>query len=226
MDFKNLAYIQREEYISTLNHDLKIPLIAQIRALELLLKENLGSLNIDQKEMLSLTLSSCKSMYKMISSILSSYKYENKDIILDWEIADVFDILNSCLSKSNNLLSNKNINFIIKSQSAKHLINADKIQLKKAFEYVTNYCISNSVSNIECKINSYRNLIRLKFTFENPFNTKDDLTKVFLSRMNKVGCSLSLYLAKQIINAHNGAIKLYKKEDLNICSIFLPIANT
>ena len=34
---------QRETYIAILNHDLKIPTLAQIRALELLSSENLGS---------------------------------------------------------------------------------------------------------------------------------------------------------------------------------------
>ncbi len=220
-DFKKLAYKQREEFISTLNHDLKIPIIAQIRALELLVKENFGSLNFAQKEMLNLTLTSCKSVYKMISGILSSYKYENRDIVLDLEIIDVVEILNKCLNYNETLLAKKHINFVIKSQSALNLICADKIQLKKAFEYIINYCISNSISDIECKIVSKSDIAQIDFVFENPYGTQEKLNNVFLSRMDKVGCSLGLYLARQIINAHNGIIKLYNLGVNNVCSVTL-----
>lgn len=51
---------QRETYIAILNHDLKIPTLAQIRALELLSSENLGTLNKRQQELLDLTLDSCR----------------------------------------------------------------------------------------------------------------------------------------------------------------------
>ena len=63
----------RESYISTLNHDLKIPAIAQMRALELLLNENTGSINAVQKEILTSTLESCRHMYDMLNSLSYSY---------------------------------------------------------------------------------------------------------------------------------------------------------
>lgn len=220
-DFKKLAYKQREEFISTLNHDLKIPIIAQIRALELLVKEDFGSLNSTQKEMLNLTLTSCKSVYKMISGVLSSYKYENRDIVLDLEITDIAEILNKCLQNNKILLAKKHINFVIKSSNALNLIRADKVQLKKAFEYIVNYCISNSISDIECKIAGENDIAQIDFIFENPYGTQEKLNNVFLSRMDKVGCSLGLYLARQIINAHNGIIKLYNLGVNNICSVTL-----
>ena len=44
--------------------------------------------------------------------------------------------------------------------------------------------------------------------------------------MGKVGCGLGLYLAKQIINAHNGIIYAESKEsNYNIYNIELPCIN-
>ena len=45
-------------------------------------------------------------------------------------------------------------------------------------------------------------------------------------KMDKVGSSLSLYLAKQIINAHNGKINVEsKKSNYNNYSIEIPCIN-
>ena len=85
-DFKKITIMQRENFISTINHDLKVPVIAQIRALELLVRENLGGLNNNQKEIINLALDSCRSTYSTLSQILSIYKFENQDMILDIQI--------------------------------------------------------------------------------------------------------------------------------------------
>ena len=57
---------QTESYKAVLRHDIKTPVLAQIRAIELLLKGNFGKLNRRQKEMLKLTLQSCKHSYRII----------------------------------------------------------------------------------------------------------------------------------------------------------------
>lgn len=57
---------QTENYNSILRHEIKTPILAQIRALELLLKGTFGKLNNEQKEMIELTLTSCKHSYKVI----------------------------------------------------------------------------------------------------------------------------------------------------------------
>ncbi len=70
-----------EIYISTLSHEFQIPVIAQVRALELLVDGQLGEFNNEQKEMLQLTLNSCSYLYVMVKALLSAYKYQRGEII-------------------------------------------------------------------------------------------------------------------------------------------------
>lgn len=63
---------QKEIYQSVLRHDIKTPVLAQMRAIELLLRGNFGKLNQKQREMLILTLNSCKHSYKIIRAQLYS----------------------------------------------------------------------------------------------------------------------------------------------------------
>ena len=69
---------EKETYITILSHDLKIPTIAQIRALELLLNGHFGNLNNEQKEILQLILESCKYLYKVILTLMLTCKLEEK----------------------------------------------------------------------------------------------------------------------------------------------------
>lgn len=75
---------QSENYKSTLTHQIKTPVIAQIRAIELLLRGNFGSLSKEQEEMLKLTLNSCKHSYKIILTQLSSYENYNNNVIVEY----------------------------------------------------------------------------------------------------------------------------------------------
>jgi light-regulated signal transduction histidine kinase (bacteriophytochrome) len=68
---------EKSTYITILSHDLKIPTIAQIRALELLLNGNYGTLNKEQKEIILLILDSCKYLYKVILTLVITCNLES-----------------------------------------------------------------------------------------------------------------------------------------------------
>jgi len=226
-----IAFKQRETYISTINHDLKIPTLAQIRALELLLSGNLGSLNNEQKEIILLTLESCKSMYGIILTILASYKYENKNIPLDLKLIKLTDILDNCFKNLSEELVKKNVKFIFKNETNEFNIPADEIQIKKAFENLINFCFSSAYENTNfvCSIKKrHEKELSISFLFENPFLLKEKYENLFnmyttpAEKLDKVGSGLRLYLAKQIINAHKGSITVKNRNSKNICNIILP----
>uniref|UniRef100_UPI004025C157 PAS domain-containing protein n=1 Tax=Candidatus Stercorousia sp. TaxID=3048886 RepID=UPI004025C157 len=102
------AQKQRETYISTLSHDLKIPTLAQIRALELLVNEKMGKINDQQRELLNLTLDSCYCMYDMLSTLLTTYKFENNDIVLNYEKIQMLKVLDESFSKYLREIKHKN----------------------------------------------------------------------------------------------------------------------
>lgn len=236
IDIEKAAQKQRETYISTLSHDLKIPTLAQIRALELLTKGNLGKINKMQKEIINLTLDSCRYMYDMLSTLLSTYKYENKDISLTFEKIQVMKLMDECFHKFVKSMHNKNIQIKVKAKEKFFTVYADKIQIKKAFENLLDYCISNAYENTEiiCDIKKTDNgkNVFLSLGFESPYISSEKIDNLFkryataAEKMDKVGSGLGLYLAKQIINAHNGIIYAESKEsNYNIYKIELPCIN-
>lgn len=236
IEIEKAAQKQRETYISTLSHDLKIPTLAQIRALELLEAETMGPVNKEQHEIIKATLDSCRFMYEMLSTILSTYKYENKDISLSYEKIQVLKLIDECFDKSFKLMDNKNIHAKVIAKEKFFTLYADKKEMKKAFENLISHCVSSAYENTEIvveikKVNDCKN-IYLSIGFESPYLSSDALEILFkkyttsAEKFDKVGSGLSLYLAKQIIDAHHGNIHVESKEsNYNTYIIELPCIN-
>ena len=234
LDAEKQAQKQRETYISTLSHDLKIPTLAQIRALELLLNEGLGPINNDQKEIINLTLDSCKCMHDMLSTILSTYKYENNEITLKHEKLNILEIIDECFAKSIKILSNKNIKVSLNAKNREIYLHADKIQITKALENLIGQCIASAYenTNLVCDVKEEGQNICISLAFESPYISAEKLNNMFkmyttsAEKLDKVGSSLNLYLSKQIIQAHNGTIVAESKEtNFSTCCVVLPCIN-
>lgn len=221
--WENYIKTQREAYIATLSHDLKIPILAQIRSLEFLLTENIGSVNENQKELLYTTLDSCHHMYDMISNILTAYKYENHEISLLYEEFSLLPILDECFEKSFKAIRDKNIKVRINSNGNTCLLAADKSQLIRAFENLIDNCVFSAGEKTEiiCDIKkSYDDkFLFISLEFENPYVSPDIMRNMFKQfvtsneKMDKVGNSLGLYLAGRIIDAHRGSVSVQKKDE-------------
>lgn len=233
LEIHNAKFKQRETYISTLNHDLKIPTLAQIQALKLLSDEKIGKINKRQKELVNLTMESCTYMYKMLSTILSTYKYENKEIYLRPEKILVTKLVEESFDKSMKILGNKNIKVRIRAKENSLKIHADKTEIRKAFENLIDYCSSSAQenSNIICDIKRENSNLSLSLSFKSPYVTSDLLQNQFKNhitsaeKFNKVGSGPGLYLAKQIINAHKGSINIKSSKSRNIYNVELPCIN-
>jgi len=227
-DYKIEAYKQRETYISTINHDLKIPTLAQIRALELLADGSLGGLNPQQSEIVNLTLDSCRSMYEMMSNILYSYKYENLEIIPNIEKFDVVKLLNDCFDMFQTLCK-KDINAKIKSAKSQMCIFADKEQFKKAVQNLLGYCFSSADDNVFCDLNFNSSNLFLTFSFENLYMKNTGFRNMFNrfttsdEKLDKIGTNIRLYLAKQIITANKGELYLKTNRTKFTCTVKMPL---
>lgn len=205
---------QRETYIATLTHDLKTPAIAQVRALELLLSGQLGEFNDDQKEILKLTLDSCNYMYDMVHTLLSTCKFESGEVALNYTAFDIIKLLNESINEINYLTKDNSTNIEFNPTFEKCIINADKIELKRA---IINF-LSNAInyaypsSTIKVKVKQKKSSFELRITNSSKYIEQETMHKLFSKyathseKFNKVGIGLGLYLSKQIIEAHNGKI--------------------
>ena len=232
IDAEKTAAEQRETYVATLTHDLKTPTIAQIKALDLLLNDHMGPLNNEQKELLMLTKDSCNFMYEMLSTLLSSYKYENGDYALHLENCNIISLAEESINELESMLKEKNTTIHINKEGSIFDTECDRMQIKRVLTNILGNTISYAYDNtqIEVTIKQDENGICFEAKNESAYinpETMNNLFKKYVShaaKFNKVGVGLGLYLSKQIIDAHDGEIYAKSFEDNhNIFGFILPI---
>ena len=223
---------QRETFVATLTHDLKTPTIAQIKALDLLLNDHMGPLNDEQRELLLLTKDSCNFMYDMLSTLLTTYKYENGDYVLNYEKCNLITITEEVINELESIIKEKNITIRINKEGNNFDVNCDRMQIKRVITNILGDGISYAYNDTEILVSVNQNgnnvgvEIKNKSAYINP-ETMENLFKKYVShaaKFNKVGFGLGLYLSKQIIDAHKGKIYAKSFEDNhNIFGFILPL---
>ena len=234
IDAEKNAMEQRETYVATLTHDLKTPTIAQIKALDLLLNDHTGPLNKEQRELLLLTKDSCNFMYEMLSTLLSTYKYENGDYVLNYEKCNIISLTKESVNELDSMLKEKNVTVNISKKGNIFDTDCDRMQIKRVLTNILGNAISYAYNNtqIQIDIKHENNNIRFEATNESAYinpETMNNLFKKYVShaaKFNKVGVGLGLYLSKQIIDAHKGGIYAKSFEDNhNLFGFELPLVN-
>ena len=217
---KNELHAQRENFINSLSHDIRIPIIAQIRALELLKNDKLGDLNTAQKDMVLHIENSCKCILNLSSLMINTYNIENNKYSLIYEKFNISEIINSCFNELINEASEKQITFEYNNKIKDMSIVADKTELKKVIMNILSTSITNAnfgekVSVITAACNDK---IRLSFISSSNYRLSNICEH---SDYSSVGQKIRMGFCKKIIENHHG--KIIKNRNQNLFSFELPI---
>lgn len=208
----------QRSFLATVIHDLKTPIVAQLRSIHLVLNGKLGSVNTEQRELLKITEDSCKYTLNLITTILDSYKVDCQKLSLQKEVFDMKDLINSSLDEINMLAEEKLQNFILNIPSDDNKIYADYLQIKRVILNLLSNSITYGFKECPIIVNYQKNKNSVEFFVNNKSNkiSDEDLSNMFdkfaqteLSKYNAMGSRLGMYLSKQIINLHGG--KIYAK---------------
>ena len=223
---------QKETFVATLTHDLKTPVRAQMRALEMLVNEKFGKVNDSQKDIIEETLNSNKYMFGMVDNLLATYKYENKSVNIQKHYFNVNDLIKNCYDQLKYLANDKKqtINFDFEKETLD--LYADSLEIKRviinllsnAVNYTGEYgqiIISSRLKNDTIIISFIDNGKGLS---QEEISTLFNKYQSFAKKFRQVGTGLGLYLSKQIIESHNGTISVISEEGSgSVFTIKLPI---
>lgn len=232
IELEKKAQDQRETYVATLTHDLKTPTIAQIKALDLLLSNTMGELNKEQKDMMLLIKESCTYMHEMLSNLLSTYKYENGDYVLNIEPTNIMELIEDVGQELESLLTEKNIKIRIQAPDHIENIKFDRMQIKRVLVNLISNAISYAYNDTEIEVAVLKSkyFVKVKIGNSSPYINPSVLESLFqkyvthAAKYNKIGVGLGLYLSKQIVHAHNGQIGAMSFEDnKNIFEFTIPL---
>ncbi len=210
----------RDDFIATLTHDLRTPLLAAIQTLKFFLDGSLGDLDEKQKVLLSTMLQSNEDLLGLVNALLEVYRFDSGKLELCKTVFAPRTLVEQCIEELMPLTKSKNISLELDCEFDERLeITADKAELKRV---ITNLC-GNAV-NYTNKEGHIKIILKaqagdLIFSVEDNGNgiPKSDIPQLFTrfsqgtSRKRSTGTGLGLYLSRQIIEAHGGKIWVESK---------------
>lgn len=211
----------RDDFIATLTHDLRTPLLASINALDFTLNGELGELNSELKELLSVMKKSSEDMLGLVNALLEVYRYEAGKLFLCKAQFSLNELIEECTKKLEPLLKEDNLKFefqnVVKMQSEAQdeiFINADKNEMRRVISNLLGNAIKHSKKDgkIEIKLSAENKDVRVDIIDFGEGLSKEDIEKLFkrfsqgTSKKRSASTGLGLYLSRQIVEAHNGQI--------------------
>ena len=207
----------KEDFVATLTHDLKVPIIAETNMIELFLNENFGQITEKQKFALKNMQVSNKELLDLVQTVLDTYKIGKltlykENITLKKFIREIINEMEPIAKANKNHLE-----FILNRDIC---VYADKIQLKRVIKNLIQNAISygKSKTPIEIRIGEIPNYIFIKVKDHGDGISKENIDKIFnkyysaSKKFRKIGTGLGLYLGLQITKAHNGDLTVESKE--------------
>ena len=223
---KNKYFKQNEYFIKTLEHDFKVSVIAQIRALEILLtSENVSA---EKFSLISDVKKSCKYTLDMISMLADSYKAEIGENIFVYEIFDTNEIIKSAITDYKELFKEKNIN--ITSRGNKLLFCTDKMFFEKVIKLILSASINYSKQNssIDLTLSRNGNSINVSVSYKGKILSEEETARM-LSRStiySTVGHGIQMFFCKKFAEMQKGKFVFYSKNGINTFLLSIPEYNT
>ncbi|MEW5822207.1 MAG: ATP-binding protein [Cyanobacteriota bacterium] len=204
----------KENFIATLSHDLRVPLLAENHTLKYMIKGSYGKLNEKQTIAAENMLNSNDELIKLVNTLLDVYKYQSKSIELHTEEDNLYNLTHKCISELNSMIEGTNKSIICLISKNIPSVKIDKKLIKRVLTNLIANAINYSSDNCNIEINAIKDNDKLLVSIKDNGKgiPKNELDKIFdlyytsSKKFRKVGTGLGLYLSKEIINAHGGEI--------------------
>jgi two-component system, OmpR family, sensor histidine kinase VicK len=203
------------EFVSIASHQLKTPLTGIKWMTELLMKQNLNS---DQMEFARGAHQSADRMVKLINELLDvSHIDTGRKFDLKKEKVDIIQLLESILQDLSDSAQRKNVELLLdKKNPAEIIVDVDKSKIRQVFaNFIDNsikYSKEKGKVTVGCSRENNEAIISIKDNgIGIPGKQQEKLFEKFFRADNAVlsetdGTGLGLYIAKAIVEAHNGSV--------------------
>jgi signal transduction histidine kinase len=206
---------QREDFIATLTHDLKTPIVGANMVLTALLDGTLGALSQQQSEIIGKLRTSNHALLKMIHNLLEVYKYESGPESLALEDVDLVDVIKFCAEDVKPLIENKSLFLRLNVPSCKVEAVCDRYAIQRVLVNLLGNAIKFTPTGGEIivAVDDGEEEVCLKVTDTGSGINPRDQHRLFQrfwqgepGRRYAAGTGLGLYFCRHVVRAHGGTI--------------------
>jgi two-component system NarL family sensor kinase len=208
----------REDFASTLTHDLKTPLLGAIETLKSLQKGQFGEVTEVQQDVFGMMTRSHQSTLQFVETILDVYRNDTEGLKLHLTPMNLVAVAEEAIATLTDLAVTRRVYLCLgygESDFRRSVwVNGDALQLQRVFSNLLINGINHSPrgGKVEVVLESDSAYHWVKVIDNGPGITGNELPHLFErfyqghSDRLAVGSGLGLYLTRQIIEAHGGTI--------------------
>ncbi len=216
---------QREDFVSRLTHDLRTPLVAADRMLNLLAQGVMGDLSDDIQEAIATMIRSNENLLTMVNMLLEVYRYEAGRKTLTFSPVNLASLAEEVVKALSPLAIDKGLvlNLEKADNDQELIIKGDRLELNRVLTNLIGNAIKftdqGSVNISLSKAASYKAenglttpMVKIEVRdtgYGIPLEEQATLFESFVQGKHKRGGSgLGLQLSQRIVYAHNGTIQI------------------
>ena len=212
----------KEDFVATLTHDLKVPIVAASNMIDLFLANKFGEISEKQKFALDNMKVSNKNLLELVQILLETYKLKEQGIKLVKETFALNPFIEEIVSEMQPLAADVKTSINFTQQANNPQITADKMQLKRVIKNLISNAIDHSSTQkpIDVKLGKNQGYTTISVIDYGQGIGKDELKMIFNKyysaaiNLRKVVTGLGLYLSQQIAVAHGGEIIATSEENV------------
>ncbi|MDX2255053.1 MAG: ATP-binding protein [Pseudanabaenaceae cyanobacterium bins.39] len=208
----------REDFASTLAHDLKTPLLGAIETLKAFEHEQFGEIQPTQKPVLATMIRSHQNSLRLVETLLDVYRNETEGLQLQLAPINLATLAEEITISLIPLSTSRNVYVTLhygESDFRKYLwVNGDMFQLGRVFTNLITNAINHSPRGSKVEVSLETNFSdQIVQVMDCGAGIKIDEKPYLFERFYQgqsdrqaSGSGLGLYLTRQIIEAHDGTI--------------------
>ncbi|WP_204368581.1 sensor histidine kinase [Neosynechococcus sphagnicola] len=208
----------REDFASTLTHDLKTPMLGAIETLEAIRRENFGPILPAQKAVMTTMIRSHKNSLQLVETLLDVYRNDTEGLKLKFAPVDLVEVAEDVAATLMGLAASRRVHISFNygnSDFRQFLwVNGDAFQLHRVFVNLLTNAINHSPrgSKVEVILAPGSSYHVARVVDMGAGITPEEVPHLFKrfyqghSDRQAKGSGLGLYLTRQIVEAHGGKI--------------------
>ena len=211
----------KEDFVATLTHDLKVPIVAEANIVEFLLEGKFGEITEKQKVALQNMQVSNKELIDLVQILLETYKIKEHGIKLLKETIVLDPFIEGIVAEMQPIANKSGITINFNPERAL-TVNADPIQLNRVIKNLISNAISHSNTK-ECIVvqtGEQKGFITISVIDYGQGISQEEIKMIFnkyysaAKKFRKIGTGLGLYLSQQIALSHGGEITVDSEENV------------
>lgn len=208
----------RQDFIATLAHDLKTPLLGAIETLKALQTEGFGPTSPDQRKVLAVITRSHQKTLQLVETLMDVYRNDAEGLVLAPAPVDLFALAEDAIADMTALAAARQIHLRLHQPASdfrrSYWVHGDAFQLARVFTNLIANAVNHSLRGraVEIELSDQPRWHRVQVIDTGVGIRPDELPHLFdrfyqgQSDRQIKGTGLGLYLSRQIIEAHGGRI--------------------